>query len=258
MDLRKTLHGLFGWSGGVGYHLAAFAYSGKLWAPFRSQVSSELARFLTSGNEPDLSRVHLVVIGMSGGYCLDAKFLSSFHQVTAVDIDPLAGLILRRRFGRSLHFVGQDFFKALEEAGWSLGQWMEKYIQPTNTSASTIFLFSNLFGQLEYLFTDQRLREVDVGLSKAFRATEFGWLSFHDRLSIPGLGRDIVIRSPARYPSEALANEFLVVPDRGGASLEVEEHELGEWINSARGEFVYLPWRLSSARTQIIELCGAI
>lgn len=243
----------------MGYHLAALVYSKKLWAPFRTQISSELTRFLRAGREPDLSHVHLVVVGVSGGYCLEPSFLKSFAGVTAVDIDPFAGLVFQQRLRDGARFIRQDFFSALEEAEWSLEHWMARYAAVSaGASESTVFLFSNILGQLGYLYSDLRLKEVSEGLSRAFGSKALGWMSFHDRISLPGKLRDSVIRSEERYPSEKLVREFLISPAGVGAPVEAEEHVLGEWVQAGRGGFVYLSWRLTSARTQIIEICGAV
>lgn len=250
MRLRKTFQGLFGLSGGVGYHLAALVYSRKLWAPFRSQVSAELARILLAGKEPDLSRMHLVIIGASGGYCLDSSFLDSFKRVTAVDIDPLAVLFFRGRFLR------QDFFEALEEVEWSLERWWARHAPVTpGPQLTPLFLFSNVLGQLGFLYSDERLKRIEVGLTQAFCSkggSGTAWVSYHDRLSVPGTARDSNLRTEVRGTSEKLASEFILLP------VEVEEHELGGWVHCARGEYTYLAWRLNSARTQIIEICGAV
>lgn len=252
MRLRKTLQGLFGLSGGVGYHLAALVSRGKLWAPFRSQISAELSRILRSGSEPELSRLHLVVIGASGGYCLEPSFLASFGRVTAVDLDPLAQVIFRRRLSRELTFIRQDFFEALEGVEWNLERWLTQYA-PTvpGTPLTPVFLFSNVLGQLGYLYSDLRFKQVSRGLAQALGASPISWLSYHDRLTVAGRARESVIRQTVRRPSEALAGDFLFGP------AEVEEHELGEWIQCARGEFSYLSWRLNSARTQIIEVISS-
>lgn len=260
--------GLFGRSGGVGYHLAAAVYARGLWAPFRAAISAELGRRNAGG---DRARMHLVVIGASGGYSLEPSFLRGFGAVTVVDIDPLAGMVFRRRVGRAgplggrVNFIRQDFFSALGRVDWSLERWWGAAVSGVGGSrgvgegsgcevgehsveTAPVFLFSNLLGQLQYLFEGVRLEEVSLGLTKAMR--DVNWISYHDRLSVAGSTQSAVpLRAAQRLSTEEVARHF--------SSFEVEEHEMGEWIEKVQGEFTYLPWRLTTRRTQIIEVCGS-
>lgn len=263
---QNAWKGLFGRSGGVGYHLAAAVYARGLWAPFRAAISVELGRRIArlDGGDPldsgDRARMHLVVIGASGGYSLEPSFLRGFGAVTVVDIDPFAGLVFRRRVGRvgplggRVNFVCQDFFSAVGRAEWSLARWWDAALSEGSEVGKhsveivPVFLFSNLLGQLQYLFEGRRFAEVSQGLAKAMR--DVNWISYHDRLSIAGSTQSVVpLRAVQRLSTEEVARHFSL--------FEVEEHEIGEWIEQAKGEFSYLPWRLNARRTQIIEVCGS-
>ncbi len=253
--MRKLLGALFGKTGGIGYHLAALVYSGKLWAPFRIAVSAELGRRFTAEFGPDLSRVHLILVGPSGGYCLEQKLLERFGRITAVDIDPVARLFFRG------HFIQQDFFTALERAGWNLDRWVKESILSGTGEKPPVraFLFSNLLGQLEYVLTESRFREVELGLAKALNRPTARWISFHDVLSSPVDASVPEWRRPTRAdPKEVAAHFFAGKSTEAEARVEVESHAIGKWAEGASGEVVYFPWRLSSARTQVIEVLGRL
>lgn len=238
-NMGNAFKALFGRTGGVGYHLAALVYARGLWAPFRSLISSELARRISD----DPLKTHLVIIGSSGGYSLEPEFLARFGTVTAVDIDPLAGAIFRRRAGRSVNFIRQDFFSELTRSDWDLERWLG------TTEHPPLFLFSNLLGQLEYLFEGAELEEVSRGLAKAMRSSR--WISYHDQLSIPGRSVREPLRAKKRLFTEEIVQHFF------SGTVEVEEHEIRGWVDEAKGEYAYLPWRLTSDQTQIIEVCGS-
>lgn len=259
---RNTWKGLFGRSGGVGYHLAAAVYARGLWAPFRAAISVELERRIAGF---DRASMHLVVIGSSGGYSLEPAFLRGFGAVTVVDIDPLAGFIFRRRVGRGgrlggrVSFVRQDFFAELERAEWDLARWWGVVLGEPSAKGAPVFLFSNLLGQLQYLFEGQRFKEVSQGLAKAIQ--DVNWISYHDRLSVAGeagsesSGITAPLSAERRLSPEEIARHFFP-PRSGDVSLEAEEHEIGGWVDTVKGEFTYLPWRLTTQGTQIIEVCG--
>lgn len=88
-------------SGGLTYHLRALRWRRRLWTPFRAQVAAWLAAW-----QPPCSE--LLLLGPSAGYTLDPAFLSRFAAIHAVEPDPLAHWLLRRRFpGLAARGLGQ-------------------------------------------------------------------------------------------------------------------------------------------------------
>ncbi len=239
-------------AGGIGYHLAAAIYTAGAWRTFRDALSEELARRIA-----DPSSATLVVVGSSGGYCLDPEFLKRFVRVVAIDIDPIALALFRWRFRKlqtRLETVREDFFS-----------------NPNRNHAGgrVVYLFSNLLGQLEFLYHADVRVEVEARLGRFLKGTP-EWISFHDRLT----SKDAVFRRPSRqgpvgtYPEKVPSARLASVWWRGRApddlpgdaarAPEVDEHELGEWTALAAPGFTYLPWRLDGKRTQLIEICGNI
>jgi hypothetical protein len=242
--LGEGIRGLIGASGGIGYHLAALRYASRLWNPFREDLARELADRIPAPEETDL-----VLVGPSGGYCFDPAFFRRFRSILAVDLDPLAGPILRERVA-GVRFIRQDFFRELESAGWDLARWANGIQAP---SSATI-LFANLLGQLGFLFGESRVAEIEAGLSRALRS-ERKWISFHDRFSVrvgpaPRVFLEYALRPTSRDLAEAWTAKW---PIPAG---EIFEHEIGGWIEAARSSYRYFPWRLDARRTQLIEVCG--
>ena len=110
-------------SGGLGYHLRALRFRHSLWAPYIATVQ----RWLHDWRPPTDT---LVVVGPSAGYALDAAFLARFRSVRALEPDPLARTLLRRRFAQiAWHFDRLDYLHdgggpgALAAAYWGVTQF---------------------------------------------------------------------------------------------------------------------------------------
>ena len=118
-----------------------------------------------------------------------------------------------------------------------------------------IFLFLNVLGQMEFIYSDGELSKLNGVLSRAFaRATREGiyWISVHDRISYPVTkatrSDDIKgIGTEGNLTDEELADRFLT-------PREIEAHLLGEWRESAVGAHAYLPWKLTAKSIQIAEV----
>ena len=63
-------------TGGIAYHLQALRRRGTLWAP----CVRGIARFLAEWAPPEPT---IVLVGPSGGHCLDPSFLQRFTRIVA-------------------------------------------------------------------------------------------------------------------------------------------------------------------------------
>lgn len=176
-------------TGGFGYHLRAFARRDRTWAPF----VRALARWLRTWQPPE-SR--LVLVGPSGGHCLDLGHLARFAHLTAVDIDPFAPTVFRWRArallrgGVTLAWDARDHLSPGPEGFDPAG--LRGLVAAHPDSA---FLFCNVLGQLPLLGDDRAPATADGGSPpgsferwlEALPETLAGrsWASFHDRLSGP-------------------------------------------------------------------------
>jgi hypothetical protein len=138
-------------SGGLGYHWRAWRYRDRLWHGFHAQVARWLDRWQPAART-------LILIGPSGGYALPAAFLARFDTHLAIEPDPLARWLLRRRF-RPLRwqFIRDDVFgdtQALERL--------------SSTWPDAAFLFCNVIGQV-----------MDADMLAHWRASHAPWLGAH-------------------------------------------------------------------------------
>ncbi|HLV64515.1 MAG TPA: hypothetical protein VKY73_01830 [Polyangiaceae bacterium] len=163
-------------AGGVRYHLRAFRYGAKLWQPFRWA----LGEWLLGWEPPERT---LVLLGPSGGYCLQPFLFERFERVVCLEPDPVARFVFQRRLSRAplerrpvLELVAEDHL--LEDP--------ERLLRLLERLGESAVLFSNVLGQLRVLLgvTEREAPELVRVHAAVARAIEGrSWVSFHDRLS---------------------------------------------------------------------------
>jgi len=211
-------------SGGLGYHWRALKYRHRHWGAFHAQVRHWLNEW-----HPDART--LILVGPSGGYALDADFLSRFDRRIVLEPDPVARWLLRRRF-RSLRweFAREDVFHDPAALDRLTAIWPDAAI-----------LFCNVIGQL---FSADELHQWLAGHDIWFRS--HAWASWHDVFSssVP----------PLRLPDAAECNRDL---DDGanvaralwaGIRCEVEDHGTFGWQSCTR----FALWPLTPVQWHMI------
>lgn len=236
-------------AGGLRYHLRGFRYAENLWQPFRLQ----LAEWLYAWKPPEK---RLVVVGASGGWCIQPFFFERFEEVLCLEPDPVAHLVFRRRLARApletrpkLRFEREDHLLA---EPMRLVRLLE--------AEGAAVLFSNVLGQLRVLLgadseTDARLVAVRGAVAEACRARS--WASFHDRVSggdEPDLAQPFHAR--ARLSDAELMRRFFPVPKAraiaGDGSAELLDHLTNGFFPVAR-EHAYFSWPLMPGVFHVIE-----
>lgn len=173
-------------AGGWRYHLNAWQHRQTLWAPYTAEVAEIFAVWAPDCRE-------LAVVGPSAGYHLPAEFLQRFQTVWAIEPDPLARWMLRRRFGQvAWRMVRDDYFTPHGKLGWT-----DNLARLFSDFDGCALLFANFLGQLVALYPLAVAREqADGSLQptsvfghylKALNGHLHGrqWCSLHDRLSSP-------------------------------------------------------------------------
>jgi len=228
-------------AGGLLYHAKALMYGRVLWQPFTRDVRAWLSRWSPPAKK-------LIVIGQSGGYILPREFVSRFDVVTAVDPDPLAAWIFRKRFHAVCSGITtqeNDFFVS---AGCSTGLF-GRFLDDNPDAA---ILFSNFLGQMSFLVHDEKQRERLIGF---WQENLLGllqgraWASFHDRYS----GRIQTSRqAPLRSNRQLHGVELL--------GCFHETCKGGQWLDHQTGGFFpeqaaydYFVWQLAPRAFHIIE-----
>ncbi len=148
-----ALRGLVNGAGGLAYHLTALRFRRTLWQPYHAQVADVLALWAPPQRA-------LVVIGPSAGWNLPAAFLARFDTVTAIEPDPLARWLLRRRFAKvHWQFDANDYFTPHGPLPWrdNLDRLFARYPHQA-------LLFSEFLGQLLGLYPDAVATERDGAL----------------------------------------------------------------------------------------------
>lgn len=210
-------------SGGLGYHLRAWRWRQMLWAPFLARTQGWLRAWTPPAEE-------LVVVGPSAGYTLDAGFLARFRRVHALEPDPLARWLLRRRLpGIDWRFGTLDALSAVDGAAALAAEYPRAAI-----------LFSNVLGQA---VEPALLPAWRVALGSALRQRH--WASYHDVLSSahPPL-------PPEDLEAGRLADATALARALYRAAVEVIDHDT---FGLAPQNRQLACWRIAPARWQVVE-----
>ena len=228
-------------AGGLRYHARAFA-AGRLWTPFRVALAEWLASC-------ELSE-QVIWVGPSAAHCLPDAFFQRFSRVIALEPDPSAGFLLRRRFARlglpEPRLERADLLlRPLVDGSAGLVELLER-----EPRASVVFC--NVLGQTHFMLPDGEFTR----FKRAFRERVLpalagrGWLSFHDRFSsalAPSFTQPL--RTPTRLDDDAVVRELYRAADQRGelldhASAGFFPHELPH---------AYFDWEIARGFHHLIE-----
>ena len=210
-------------SGGVVYHLRALHHRHRLWAPFHRVVAGWLADWQPPRRE-------LVIVGPNAGYALPAGFLARFEAVTALEPDPLARWLLRRRRDAAQVRFGRLDCLATADG---LAHLAARF-------PAAAILFSNVLGQLDAPAADWQTL-------LARHLPGHAWSSYHDVISTGAspAHRDACTVSGAETLAATLARFWT---DR---QLEVIDHRT--FRLDGTGPFGYAVWPLTPRCWHLVE-----
>lgn len=220
---RLARHRLISMSGGLVYHLRALRHARTRWQPFHDAVDQWLGDWT-----PPCSV--LVLVGPSAGYSLPSAFLTRFERIVALEPDPLARWLLRRRLGPKLEFRDLDVLAGPHPLAALCAAFPEAAI-----------LFCNVLGQVAAP-AGRRWAQVV--------AAELGgrhWASYHDVVctEVPPR-REAATCSSAADSLEAVLARFW----RGGELPLVDLDTFGLGGAAPAG---YAIWSIGAARHHLIE-----
>ncbi len=233
---------VFSPSGGLVYHLRALRHRAGSWAPFRQAIEAWLGAALEGPGE-------LVLVGPSAGHCLPEAVLARFDSVLALEPDPLARWLLRRRLPQ------RDV--ALEPRDLLVGPLLrgdEGLPELLRQRPSATVLFCNLLGQLHFVLSERQQTE----FQEAFRARLLPalagrrWASFHDRWSLDRSAREPspVMRSFTSQPdADTLARAWF---GAHGPAVEVLDHATTE-LFPREWPRRYFSWQITPTALHVVE-----
>lgn len=216
-------------SGGLFYHLRAWRWWRTRWLPFHREV----ARWLDAWH-PEAAE--LVLIGPSGGYALNARFLARFQHIVVLEPDALARHLLRKRF--------PDFAFEFADSTWLAQVDGPAILAQRHPEAA--LLFCNLLGQK---LAGQGARHDRQGWLSALQITLHGraWASWHDLAS--------TARRPDRFGQLALPSleplDDLLARFWQGGVLEIHDHECTGMLPESPRQ--YAIWQLAPGRFHLVE-----
>jgi hypothetical protein len=218
-------------AGGLRYHLRGLRYAENLWQPFRFA----LAEWLYAWEPPEKK---LVVVGPSGGWCVQPFFFERFSEVLCLEPDPVA-----LRFERGDHLIAEP----------------ERLVRLLEQEGDACVLFTNVLGQLLALLgaesgDDPRLVAIRAAVGRAIRGRS--WASFHDRVSgtvEPSLEQGTA--SAARLSNAELVHRFYPALEQTRASeggSELLDHLTAGFFPPERPH-AYFTWPLMPGVFHLIE-----
>ncbi len=239
---------LFNVAGGLRYHARGWRNAEGRWLPFRQALGGWLRQWQPGGQK-------LVIVGPSGGYCLERAWLGSFEEIACLDPDPLARAIFTRR----LRAVAPD-----TRVSWSLDDFLSERVPELQIRRFEKFLeahpgapvlFSNFLGQLSLLLQSRpgdASKAMAAWKSQLVRKTLEGrsWASFHDRVSgklAPRFEQPYL--SPARLTDGEIVAKLYTDPQ---GEVELADHETDGLFPAAR-EHSYFRWDLTREWIHLIE-----
>ena len=209
-------------SGGLGYHMRAWRYRKRLWAPFIEQVGAWLREWRPPSDT-------LVLVGPSAGYALDTEFLQRFSRCVMLEPDPLARWLLRRRFA-SLDWQ-HAAFDVFADGGLDA---LQRHFP------SAAIVFCNVIGQAMDAHETARWRPTQCAALRGHH-----WASWHDVFSSAA--------PPTRLPTE---HDAALAPDAAsavaarawrGQGCAVVDHGTFGWLPGAR----HALWHLAPAQWHV-------
>jgi hypothetical protein len=239
-------------TGGLIYHLRAMRHQRRQWAEFREN----LYKWLETWRPTESS---LLLIGPSGGYCLDRRFVSRFTKVAAVDPDRLSRWILPWRFRRSVAWSSRDYFspRASEFDIEGVRSLLADY--PDHA-----ILFCNFLGQIPFLDTDAALGDSFARWKRDLNEVlaDRSWASFHDRLSgplAPALSQpegDFPLPLTDSELLDKLYHRRTGSPGNPERPVELLDHLTGDLFPGLPRR--YLSWRLTPNYWHLIECVAKV
>lgn len=211
-------------SGGLRFHLRAWRHA-RRWAPFHAAV----ADWLNAWQPP---REHLVLVGPSAGYDLPAGWLDGFASVTALEPDPLArGLLRRRPDATRLRFDSLDCLATADGLARLAGRFPDAAV-----------LFCNVLGQV----AAPAGRRWSALLAQHLATTP--WASLHDVVSTACTPRPDA--APAAFPA-ATPLETVLAAFWPGGELPLVDHATFGLGGSMPHR--YALWPLRPGRWHLVE-----
>lgn len=238
-------------TGGIRYHARAWRQQATRWALYRRS----LGRWLAEWSPPESN---LIIVGASGGYCLESQFLLKFEVIYAVDPDPLAPWFFRRQHpevAERVRWIRDPVFDWSPESR-SVDRWHEFL----DAHAKSAVLFSGLLGQLRFL--SEAADECQAYAQWRGRLAPLlegrSWASFHDRLSgerAPHFEGESggVVRTAARLSdAEVLQRFYLGALGSESTSPELLDH-LTDGLLPASLPHAYFKWEIVAGYSYLIE-----
>lgn len=240
--LESPLKSAFHSSGGVIYHYLALKYRTKLWTPYIDALNAYLLQWKPKSNK-------VVLVGPSAGYCIQSDLFKNFKEMRAIDPDPIAAAVFKKRTHSDLRIKWdyQNYF--FPQRGkfdpTLLTEFRRKY------KGYSIF-FTNSLGQLTLGHTQKDKNQLIWKDRMDRLLNESEWASFHDRISLSNPLHHLQGGFLSQHElSNAELIERFVVSERNQKPVVILDHQMGGFLPA--GPRAYFSWEIYPGRFHLIE-----
>ena len=242
MSLRHALSP----SGGAIYHIIARRRSNTTWRGFRAVVRDWLKSWMTPANAPsprDATK-ELIIIGPSAGWTLPLEDFKHLSKITVVEPDPIARVLLRRRFkAAGIENSVLEFNARADLLPWFSSD-PSVFTDFLKARPNAAILFSNVLGQIPlHLTSAQRSRTLQARSEFLAALKDRKWASYHDLFSGSSFESEPLKMSFALASHEISAESIFT---RG----DVVDHETS-WLSEGRATELAL-WPITEKSTHLI------
>jgi hypothetical protein len=232
--MLKNINALFSNTGGLSYHIHSYLQKNK-WQEYQENMDHWLQQIPKHSDK-------LVLIAPSAGYSLSYEFLKNFSSITAIDPDPLAHYLIKKKFPTlNIQCLKKDYF-FLKNGSWNSSAIAE--LEKDFPDAQ--FLICNFLGQIPMIkkMSTEELTSLFLQLKSQLQIPFQSclWASYHDIYSSSSEGalRTLKNDDPQRH---VLTKNQVVV-----------DHYTSELFNEPRQlKKNYLIWRIRKNYYHLIE-----
>lgn len=235
----RRLAALVNPAGGLAYHLRAVRYRDGLWRPLRDALATWLSEWRPTER-------HLILVGPSAGYTLPMTWLGQFERLTALEPDPLAMWLFRRRIKRDTNSVPLTLL-----SDDHLVDDPARFVSLAKAHPDAAILFCNVVGQLRHLIDsndDCRLAAVKQAVRSAIEGRS--WATYHDRVS--GAARPKIADTGLRVSQRLTDEELSALYVATDTQVTLFDHAT-DGVFPAQLPHSYFAWQLTPGYVHLVE-----
>lgn len=246
LNIFTSIFKFFHPSGGFFYHLKA-RKNKKNWLNY----IQNLDEIFKENYAHELKHKTLIVVGVSGAYCLKSSFFDEFKEIHLIDWDFSAAFFFKKNHPHvKVTFHRMDFFKQLKKLNHDLVSLFHKDLKIVDSPSQIFIFFNNILGQIH----SEKMNFTLSRLEKSLSVFPF-YMSVHDRItsSNPFRPKYTRVKSRERLSDETLL-EWYETESPKNQMVWVESSGMIDFFQKSIGPYEYLAWPINHKQFQVVEV----